>query len=386
MNTNALKLKVKALAPVVAIAAALIFALPRAGAQKTPVIVLDESSPTADVTISLENGAPGAVVVDMQNVALSLKAASGETLLAVNDPRITALGFQIAQDAPVETLHLERAPGVAVAQARVVALPTLTTLPTLPDAALSASAPAASAPQPIVAGPGSAPLESAPLESAPLDIAPAAPLSLVLDGTNNRLSLTAPNGESVVQILDQAGSVLLNARAGGATNGLMVQLAEGQYTLVAGNGDPRAANAARLTLSAGQPSSLGAPPAPQQAAAPVSACEALALSAAVVRSGPGTAYSALGVANAGERLAVGGVNREGGWLLVQGGAGSAWLPADASLLSGQCAALPAYDIPLRNSTFQAFGGAPNTTQPFAFSDEEHERDEGEGEEEGEYDD
>lgn len=368
MYRKSLKRQLRLLAPVIAVAAVLSLGLSRTGAQKPSVIVLDDASPSADVTITLDNGAPGAVTLDMQNVAVSLQDASGRPLLAVEDARVTALGFQITQDSPVETLHLERIAGVNVAQVRVDAQPTL------PDTA--ATLPAAN-------GTGSSPALSG-ASSTTLDIAPAAALPIFVDGTHNRLSLSMANGESIVQLMDRTGKSLLVARAGGVTSSLTVQLAEGQYALLAASSDQGTSNSAFLTLSAGQPSGLGSLPAPQQAAAPAPGCEALVLNASVVRSGPGTAYSTLGVANAGERLAVGGVNREGGWMLVQGPAGTAWLSSDAALLNGACTNLAVYDIPLRDSTFQVLRNAPSQTQPFAFSGEAHEH-EGD-EEEGEYDD
>jgi hypothetical protein len=330
----------------IAIAAALVIALPRVGAEKTPILILDDASPTADVTITLDNGAPGAVYLELQGVALSLRDESGADLLIAADPRVTALGIQIAQDSPVETLHLERVAGVSVAQAHVVAQATL------PDAALNVPAADANAPLPVLAGPA----------STTLDLAPVATLPIFVDQTNNRISLSVSNGQPLAQIIDRTGAVVLSVRTGGATTSLMVQLAEGQYALIAANPDRRAVSSAHVTLSAGQPNSLPNAAAFEPAAAPVPACQTLILNASTVHSGPGTAYSSVGAVSSGDRLAVGGVNREGGWMLVQSSVDSGWLSADAGVLSGNCANLSIYDIPVRNSTLQALRTAPDGTR------------------------
>lgn len=353
----------KPLVPIIAIAATLVIVLPRVGAEKTPVLILDDASPTADVTITLDNGAPGAVYLELQGVALSLRDESGADLLIAADPRVTALGIQIAQDSPVETLHLERVAGVSMAQAHIVAQPTL------PDAALQVPAADANAPLPVLTG----------ATSTTLDLAPVAALPIFVDQTNNRISLSVSNGQPLAQIIDRTGAVLLSARTGGATTSLMVQLAEGQYALIAANPDRRTVSSAHVTLSAGQPNSLPNAATTGQAVAPAPACETLVLSASTVRSGPGTAYSNVGAVHAGDRLAVGGVNREGGWMLVQSPVGSAWLSADAGALSGNCANLSIYDIPVRNSTFQALRTAPDgTLQQGSDWGEEGENDEREG--------
>lgn len=353
----------KPLAPIIAVAMALAIGLPRIGAEKTPILVLNDASPTADVSITLDNGAPGAVYLELQNVALSLRDASGADLLTISDPRVTALGVQIAQDAPVQTLHLERIAGVSVAQAHIVAQPTL------PGVESNTPRTGANASAPVLAG----------LASTTLEIAPAAALPIFVDQTNNRLNLEVSNGQSVVQIIDITGAVLLSARAGGTTTSLMLQLAEGRYALVAANPDRGTASSAYVSLSAGQPSSLPNVASVAQAAAPAPACQALILDTTTVRSGPGTAYSALGTASAGVRLAVGGVNREGGWMLVQGASGTAWVPANAGLLSGNCTGLPVYNVPLRDTSFEALRTAPDTAaRQSSFGDAEHENDGGEG--------
>jgi serine protease Do len=68
-----------------------------------------------------------------------------------------------------------------------------------------------------------------------------------------------------------------------------------------------------------------------------------------LRSGPGTGYTVLGSVNQSSTLPVGGVNKEGGWLLVKGPTGSAWIAQSSASLSGNCKSLPAFNIPIRNA-------------------------------------
>lgn len=79
-------------------------------------------------------------------------------------------------------------------------------------------------------------------------------------------------------------------------------------------------------------------------------------SSANLRSGPGTAYTAVGYGYAGDEFPVTAQHTSGLWFQVQADSGKAWIAASVGQLSGDCTSLPVSDAPLMNS-------APSVPEP-----------------------
>ncbi len=318
-------------------------------------IVLDDATPSVDIVITPTGGAAGAVYLELDGVHVRLLDGSQAEVLSLIDRRVGVLAIQLAAGATPHTLRLERLPGVAVA--RVLA----TAQATLPDVSVAPSN------TPLIALNG-------PMATKAV-VAPASTLPVTVTSGADLLSAKFPAQDTTVQLVDSSGGVLLTARAGQQINGLAVRLVPGQYAFNVVNRDLSARSEVSLSLSPAPAPALqqvAANPTPVAApdggttltgnAAPDSAvCTATVKIASVnLRSGPGTAYSVLGFALQNDILPVGGVNREGGWLLVGSKTGSAWAADWTVMLSGTCNKLTAFDIPLRNGTAR-----PPAVQPVA---------------------
>ena len=187
------------------------------------------------------------------------------------------------------------------------------------------------------------------------------------------LSAPLPTQEATVQLVDTAGTVLLTSITGPTINALAIQLAPGQYAFNMTNRDLNAQSQTTLALSQGPAATLMALKQTAgtgdggnggQPAANGSGCTAtVKIASANVRSGPGTAYSILGSVAHNNALPVGGINREGGWLLVQTPAGPAWVAMSTVSQAGSCGALRSFDIPLMNAVEQQPVVAQQNTAP-----------------------
>jgi hypothetical protein len=322
--------------------------------QNTP-IVLDDATPSVDIVITPTGGAAGAVYLELDGVHVRLLDGSQAEVLSLIDRRVSALAIQLAAGATPHTLRLERLPGVAVARVLAIAQATL------PDVSVAPSN------TPLIALNGPVATKAV--------VAPASTLPVTASNGADLLSAHFPAQDATVQLVDASGGVLLTARAGQQINGLAVRLVPGQYAFNVVNRDLSARSEVALSLSPAPAPALQQVAAnPTPAAAPDGgttltgnvasdsvACTATVKIASVnLRSGPGTAYSVLGFALQNDVLPVGGVNREGGWLLVGAKTGSAWLADWTVMLSGTCNKLTAFDIPIRNGSAR-----PPAIQPVA---------------------
>lgn len=313
-------------------------------AQANPVITLDAATPAVDIVVTPSNGASGVIYVEMDGVRLSIRNSSNVEVLSLIDNRVAAVAIQLAEGAKPHTLHLERLPGVQTGRAQIV-----------PQTALPAVA---------VASTG-APVTSLAAPSAgKVAVTPASTIPVVVNDQANMVTLQFPPQVATMQLVDGAGTVVLTSQVGQEVSGLSLRLAAGQYTLNLANQDLTAKSEVVVALSTGPAMMLPAaaatpepsPTAQAQSGGNVAACMATITSESVnVRSGPGTAYSVLGFTTQGNVLPVGGVNREGGWLLVQSGAGAGWISSTVADLSGNCQGLTVYDIPVRNANTEAPG-------------------------------
>lgn len=329
-----------------------VLVLPRASAraQDNAVITLDDQTPSVDVVITPANGAPGVVYAELDSAQLHLLDSTGVEVLNLIDKRINAIGIQVAQGAAPHTLRLERLPGVSVA--RVM----LTPQANLPEVT------AASSSQPVN-------VFNAPV-SATVELAPATSLPVTVDDQNNMITVQFTDHEVTAQIIDAKGTVLMTGNGGSGISGLTVRLEAGMYGLNMSNRDLSTKSSVLVSLSTAPALTMGTAlaanptgtPAPEAQPATAGTCTATVTAASAnVRSGPGTAYSVLGYAARNSVLPVGGVNREGGWLLVQADVGSGWISTTTATLAGSCNALTTYDIPVRNTQPPVIARQPPTT-------------------------
>ncbi len=333
----------KFVAAIILVSALALFVGPAAAQDITanPVLVLNDSTPSVDVVITPNNGASGVVYVELIGARVSLKDSTNTDVLSEADQRVSALAIQLAQGATPHTLHIERLPGVAIAQARVVPQGAM------PVVDVSSPDPRATA----LNGPSAASVVLAPAQTLPVTVTDKADM----------LSVQFPGKQSTMQIVDDKAQVVLTSTVGKEISGLAVKLAPGQYAVNLANTDLKDTADVTLSLSTGPVATLpdktvADQPSVQQGQTAVNtaaACTATVNVASVnLRSGPGTAYSTLGSSGQATKLAVGGVNSEGGWLLVRGPNGSAWVSAGSTTLSGNCNSLAVFNIPLRNASQQ----------------------------------
>ncbi len=331
----------KIVSAIVLVFAAVLAVRPAAAQGTNPPILLDDATPSIDVVVTPNNGASGVVYVELVNAHVTLKDATNGEVLTLIDKRVTALAIQLASGATSHTLHVERLPGATTAQVRIVA---------------QGAMPAVDAPKSdtkLVA--------LTDTSATKVALSPAQTLPVTVTDKADMVSAQFPAQASTVQLVDDKGAVLLTSLTGKEISGLAVKLTPGQYALNLANRDLTTSSEVEVSLSSGPTPTLpdntlvannGDPkPAGQVPANSAVACTATVNIASVnLRSGPGTGYTTLGSAGQATQLAVGGVNREGGWLLVKGPNGTAWIAQSAAALSGSCGSLAVFDIPLRNAS------------------------------------
>ena len=344
-----------------------LFGAPRISitAQGNPVLVLDAATPAVDIVVTPTNGAAGVVYIEMDGIHLSMRNSANVEVLTLVDKRISVAAIQLAEGAKPQTLHLERLPGLATARAQIIPQ---TTMPAVNVA--STGAPVTSLSTPM---------------AGKVALAPASSIPVSTSDQANMVTLQFPGQDATIQLVDSSGSLMLTSQVGHEVSGLSLRLAPGQYSLNLANHDLTTKSEVVVALSSGPALMLpAATPTPELTSSPTQtagnteACTATITANSVnLRSGPGTAYSILGYTTQGSILPVGGLNREGGWLLVQSQAGAGWISNSVAELSGNCQSLPVYDIPIRNANTQQPGINQQPSSPGQGSGRDHEN-EGEG--------
>lgn len=294
------------------------------------LITLDDSSPTANVVVTLDNNAPGVVYVEMNGAQATVTDTVSPDTLVIRDKRVSAFSFQLRQGAPTHILRLERLTGVPSAQVYIQA-----------EAALPPIIGASQAVSFLASG-------ATGSTSATMHVAPAAMVPVTISGSSNMLSVQFADQPETMQLFDGSGTIILTKDPDNALGGLTINLAPGQYNLSIANSDPSTQSDIHLGLST-PPTSQLALLAP--AATPtIVPCSAHIVATTVnLRSGPGVGYSILGYGYQNDVMVVGGVNSQGGWLLVQTKVGAAWVSAQTVATNGNCSGLTAFNIPLRGA-------------------------------------
>ncbi len=72
-------------------------AFPMVRAQDNSLVVLNDATPSAQVIVTLNNGAPGVVYIELENVRVVLRDKTGADVLSLGDKRVTGLGIQFAR-------------------------------------------------------------------------------------------------------------------------------------------------------------------------------------------------------------------------------------------------------------------------------------------------
>lgn len=340
-------------------------------AQGDPVIVLDNTTPSADITITPTNGATGAVYAELDNAALNLRDSSNTGVLSLSDPRVTAIGIRLAQHAAPHTLRMERLPGMVLAQAKITAQKALPDV-TLNGPTTVAASNTLNSPSQIKAV-----------------IAPAHTIPVTVSASANLLTVQFAPQDVTYQLIAPDTGVVLTGTAGKQISGIALRLSPGNYTLNLVNHDPAAQSNVTVSLSPAPALTMArviptatAPAVAAVVTATSQPTQAAQLCTATVNqtnvalySGPGTGYTTLGYTTRGNVFAAGGVNQERGWLLVQTQLGGAWITEQAVIVAGDCNNLPVFNTPVQNVSDQ-----PTTTvRPES-------REHGEAHEDGEHDD
>ncbi|MEP7285568.1 MAG: hypothetical protein ABI947_07360 [Chloroflexota bacterium] len=311
-------------------------------------IVLNDQSPSIDAVIKPDKGASGAISIELQNVLIRLTNDKDVLTFSAADPRITMISIQLAEGASAQTLHVERLPGVQVAQVK------LSAQTTLPDTTVSpAQAPISTLNEPVMAK---------------MILDPALSLPVTTTNANNMVRVEFSQGQQTVQLVDTKGAVLFNATTGSQINGLALRVSPGEYSLNVANDDKSAKAEMLVALGSTTPTTLTdqsvqptAVPVVDNSSPSVACTASVHVNAATLRSGPGTGYTTTGFVTQNNLVAVGGLNREHNWTLVQSGDTSAWVPTSAIALSGNCTTLTVYDIPTRDLSLQV----PSVAKPSA---------------------
>ncbi len=340
------------------ICAVLLMSLVRvAQAQENAPIRLDDTSPAIDVMINLPANTSGVISLALSGAGVSLRDATQTVVFSEYDPRVRALELRIAPNSGMHTLTVERLNGIREGQVVIRALDDLSSL---------------AFPVEFV--------ESSTLmlnQERALQLSPAAPGANLAFSTpaNMPFTLTAnfAGVQAAGQVTDSQNAIIASWSRG--LDGVSFVLDGGAYqmALVGNQVMQEVIAGVRLTPhDAAVHPLLDAPSSALQAASQPSpnanalgmACTATIQASSVnLRSGPGTGYSILAYAYRNQPFYVGGMNRDGSWLVIADQSGiSAWINRALVAMQGDCQNLQVFDIPYREAQ-----PAQIVIQPPAFS-------------------
>ena len=295
------------------------------------VIILDDSSPGANVIVTLDNNAPGAVNIEMANAQVVLTDAINTNVLTINDKRVKAFSFQLRQGAPTHILHFTRIAGAKTAQ---IYLQALATLPAIAEVLPNINTVNDSLP-------------SSNLST--VHLAPATSIPVTINDLTNMLNIQLADQPAMVQMVDANGTMILTKTAADNTlSALTITLSPGPYVLNVANSDTAAQSDLHVALSTAPTSQLMLL-VPTETPIPAPCTAQVTSPSANIRSGPGTGYSILSVGYKNDIETVGGVNTQGDWLLVQTKTATGWISTQVTTTVGECSHLTAFNIPTMNA-------------------------------------
>jgi hypothetical protein len=304
-------------------------------AQDSELITLDDATPSVDVAISLPADTTGTIALDLSLAAVTLVSEAGDVVFQTADARVHGLELNIAPNSGAHTLTAARLPGVSLASVRVRSL-----------AALTSSGAAESMDTTELT------LNQARLMTA--DISESSTHISIPQGDPGVITVSYPGTASALHITDGNGASVLTATRDIDGVNLVVDSGEYDVALQAETAQSEAqvgvqvAQAVQFTVLP-VPTATAAAPAPQPETV-TAACQATVEPLAVYfHSGPGEGYSILGNGYRDQVYPVGGINPQANWLVVGTGIGGVWAASDNVRLSGNCAALTVYDMPLLES-------------------------------------
>lgn len=311
-------------------------ALPSLAQTDANLITLNDASPAIDVVVTLPADTTGTIALEFSSAAVRLTDATGAVVFSAADERLHALELNIAPNSGSHTLTVERLPGIAEALVRVSSLPELTRYGTAE----------------LVSG-----LAVAANQEVSLPLTPDHPgdsVSVTVAGESaGLLTATFPGAGATTQFVDATGALVVES-VGGHVDGISLLVDPGayQFTLVSSSlAEDIAAGVRLVSADTAGIVALAAPVSTQEAVTANIGCTALvAVSSTNLRSGPGTGYTVIGYGYRDQVFEVGGRNQEDNWVLVAlGGGASAWVSRSTVETQGNCAALTAFNIPLRDA-------------------------------------
>lgn len=317
--------------------------------QDNNLITLNDATPGIDAVITNPQDTTGVISLELDHAAVTITDSQGDTIFQMNDPRARMAELRFAPNTGSHTLTVERLPGIAEAHVTINAL-----------AELSGSGASTEVQNNAIT------LQQArklTLSSA----APGDTLALAIpQDTTGELTTELPGASVTAQLVDNSG-VAVATLSSGHIDGLNLVLDSGNYDLTLLNTNPAVDAAARvqmmpaptLVMDALLPdtttlASDQSAPAPAQAdnvaSADAPACSVtIDVSSINMRSGPGPGYSVMEYGYRGDEFTVGGYNPDHSWVLVGTNSGSAWMAGRLGQTSGDCSALPVFDIPYRGA-------------------------------------
>ncbi len=329
------------------------------------VITLNDATPGIDVVITPPPGTTGAVVLQLSGASVSVTDETGIPVLEVADSRLHGLELHFAPDATPHTVSVQRLSGVSEAYVTITAQEdfTMTAMPSVIN-------------EPVLTlG-----------QAYDLDLTASAPgqtVQVVL-AENSEVMARFPAASVMAQVVDADG-VVVSTLAASQLDGLVLALDTGEYelTLLSGNTaqDIKASVSVLPAPEAILPAAVATQPTVASTVAPASCAFTISLSSTELRSGPGTGYSITSYTYRNEQLTVGGINPEKNWLLVNGVNGTAWINQSTGLLTGDCAALTVYNLPLRDAPPVQINIQEGTNGEYEHEEDEHEENEHEEHEE-----
>lgn len=349
--------------------------LPALAQADANLMTLNDASPAIDVVVTLPADTTGTIALDFSGAAVRLTDATGAVVFSAADARLHALELNIAPNSGSHTLTVERLPGLAEAIVRVSSLPELTLYGTTE----------------LVAG-----LAVVSNQEVSLPLTPDHPgdsVNITVAGESaGMLTATFPGVGATTQLVDAAGALVVES-VGGHVDGISLLVDPGtyQFTLVSSGVSAGASAGVRL-VSADQVGlvALAAPVSTPAAAANITCTALVAVSSTNLRSGPGTGYTVIGYGYRDQVFEVGGRNTEDNWVLVAlGGGASAWVSRSTVQTQGDCAALTAFNIPLREAQpapLVITGSGQSSGSFYGDDDDDHGEHEEHGDDDHEEDD
>jgi len=287
-------------------------------AQDTHLITLNQSNPSAQMSITMPENSTGVVVINVSNASVQLTDTNNNVVFSSADPRVHLVELSIASNTGAHLLTVQPLPGVDTAMLQVSSQPDLT--PTGTASVVAASSIGFQQSQALsltIANPGGNVTLTIPKD------------------TTGVVTATFAGATATAEVTDGGGMVV--ASSNHDIDGFNLVLDGGGYKFsLLANGLDHPITASVRVMPANQFSllSVAQAPAPTVAIPPCTAT--ITASSANLRSGPGKNFTVLNFGYLGDTFTVGGVSPDKNWLFVSSDQGSVWLSSTLVQLNGDC--------------------------------------------------